>query len=317
MTLDPNKQIEVLIQPCQSVLPAAGVAQLETSLQSALDMLDLKWVLTRGQWYRPGRVVDPGHQPVASHLAAWAEELEAESGMDGLLDTCQQHGYLATRYIGHSHYFTLPTGENADQFIQIEIEELHEVIERPLYADGWYPESIEEFIDPEDLVVPAQAVELNALYQPRRWVQMPDLIDGLKQESRSMKNLRRFFSDWQQSSASESDHFCRHWILALREHLDSDGEPALTIRPVNTFTGAEATLPEATSLHGAELANLIHSYDRAHGYPFAWFFSLISSKGSNYWLADTVLKDQLGAYDYLAARDLKVLRSWDAKPYSV
>ncbi|MEW7996397.1 MAG: hypothetical protein AB2825_18395, partial [Candidatus Thiodiazotropha endolucinida] len=70
-------------------------------------------------------------------------------------------------------------------------------------------------------------------------------------------------------------------------------------------------------LSGAELANAVHGYDRVLGYPFAWYFMMLGSTASNYTLADAVLQDQMGAYDYLPKRDLKVLREWEAKPYGV
>jgi hypothetical protein len=76
-------------------------------------------------------------------------------------------------------------------------------------------------------------------------------------------------------------------------------------------------LPSGEILRGAELANAIHGYDRQLGYLFAWFFIMLSRKAANYSLAEAVLGDQVGAYDYLPARDLKVLRQWEERPYAV
>ena len=70
-------------------------------------------------------------------------------------------------------------------------------------------------------------------------------------------------------------------------------------------------------IRGAKLANAIHGYDRRLGYPFAWYFMMLGQKAENYALADAVLADQMGAYDYLPARDLKVLRQWEQSPYGV
>ena len=68
---------------------------------------------------------------------------------------------------------------------------------------------------------------------------------------------------------------------------------------------------------GSELANRIHGYDRSVGYPFAWYFNMLGNKAENYTVADAVLKDLMGAYDYLPARDLKVLRQWEERPYGI
>jgi len=44
---------------------------------------------------------------------------------------------------------------------------------------------------------------------------------------------------------------------------------------------------------------------------------MLSSHSENYTLAEAVLRDQMGAYDYLPAKDLKVLRQWEERPYGV
>jgi hypothetical protein len=66
---------------------------------------------------------------------------------------------------------------------------------------------------------------------------------------------------------------------------------------------------------GAGLANLIHGFDRVVGYPFAWYFHMLTHKPVPHQLAEAVHADLMGAYEYLLARDLKVLRDWHARPY--
>jgi hypothetical protein len=44
---------------------------------------------------------------------------------------------------------------------------------------------------------------------------------------------------------------------------------------------------------------------------------MLGSKAENFAVAEAVLRDQMGAYDYLPAKDLKVLRSWEERPYGV
>ncbi|MEJ2621230.1 MAG: hypothetical protein P8163_13480 [Candidatus Thiodiazotropha sp.] len=114
------------------------------------------------------------------------------------------------------------------------------------------------------------------------------------QENQSMSNLQRFFRDWSASSAGDHGLFCAHWILALREYLDSDGEYCLSAKPYSTFQDdPSAVVPDETP-QGAELANAIHGYDRVVGGPFAWYFNMLSGKSKNFTLAEAVLKDQMG-----------------------
>ena len=72
-----------------------------------------------------------------------------------------------------------------------------------------------------------------------------------------------------------------------------------------------------TKLQGAELAKAIHGYDRKLGYPFAWYFIMLRRKTANFDLAEAVLRDQMGVYDYLPAKCLKVIREWEKRTYAV
>ena len=130
-------------------------------------------------------------------------------------------------------------------------------------------------------------------------------------------NLQRFFQDWQHSSAADSAPFCRYWVLALREYNDSDGERRFNVRPVSILPDEVPEHLPPVSLEGAELANAMHDYDHWLGYPFAWFFTMLSCKAANFRLAEAVLRDQMGSYDYLPAQDLAVLRQWAEMPYAV
>ena len=66
-----------------------------------------------------------------------------------------------------------------------------------------------------------------------------------------------------------------------------------------------------------QLANLIHGFDRHMGYHFAWYFHMLTLRRVSYKLAEAVHADQMGAFDYLPARDLTLLREWYDAPYSL
>jgi len=181
----------------------------------------------------------------------------------------------------------------------------------------WYPDSLEELLDPVDFPRLSPTPVGAPFYRFRRVTPIASLLDATAEEPGSFSALRRFLEDWEQSSAAEGEHFCRHWVLALREYMDRDGEVRQTATPVSTFSGTLPELPPGERLGGAELARAIHAYDRIVGYPFAWFFHMLSRQAENYQLARAVLRDLMGAYDYLPARDLKVLRQWEARSYAV
>lgn len=292
--------------------PAAFCGDLKTLMPAQ----EFEWVMTRGRWHRLGGIVDRNYQPVAGNIVAWVES-EAVDDVEELFTRYMDAGHFVTQLAGKTHYFTAALGDSPEDFVQLEIEELCEVLNRPLIDLDWVPDSIEEFIDPPDYPVLEPEPVGNPYYQFRRVTPIAKLLDEASKENQALLNLKRFFEDWRNSSAFEGEHFCKNWALALREYMDSDGEYRTTARPVSTFAEKLPDLPPPETLQGAELANAIHSYDRQLGYPFAWYFIMLSQKAANYDLADAVLQDQIGAYDYLPARDVKVLRQWEEMPYGV
>jgi hypothetical protein len=306
---------DLLAQLCSRLDASLGLDHLQSQIRCLMPDLGFAWVLTRGHWHRLGGVVDADYRPVDDNIVRWAER-ESGADVDRLIVRYADEGYFATRLAGKTHFFTVPCGPKAEDFIQLEIEELQEVLDRPLLARDWYPESLEELLDPLDYPRLEPEPIGKPYYQFRRLTPIADLL-GESPRTRALADLRRFFEDWDRSSACEGDHFCRHWILAQREYMNSDGECRRVARPVSTLNGDLPELPPGESLHGSKLANAIHGYDRHLGYPFAWFFIMLSSRSANYGLAEAVLRDQMGAYDYLPARDLKVLRGWEERPYAV
>lgn len=308
--------MEQLAQFCAQADAKAGPKALVPELGKLLPELEFDHVLTRGGWHRLGGVVDADRKLVAEHIDKWAEH-EADGDIDELTAKHMDSGYFATRLAGKTHYFTAPVGESAEDFVQLEIEELQAVLDRPLFEADWYPDSLEDFIDPLDRerLDPDPVGEPSYLF--RRITPIAKMLSEAPRGNQALHNLHRFFEDWRHSSAGDGTPCCRHWALALSEYMDSDGERRLTAKPVATFVEDMPELPPGDELQGVELANTLHRYDRHMGYAFAWYFNMLASKASNFALAEAVLRDQMEAYDYLPAKDLKVLRAWEERPYGV
>lgn len=306
---------EALTRLCSELKPLQGVEALVEAVNRLIPDLQFSAVLSRGGWHRLGGVVDGDYRRVAGNIAHWVEQ-QSEGDFEGLIARYGDSGYFATRLSGKTHFITAPRGESPQDFIQIEIEELRETLDRPLIASDWYPNSVEEFLDPLDCSrVKAEPVG-EAYYQFRRITSIGDLLDSAP-SSRKIDNLRRLFADWSASSAGEHAAFCDHWVLALSEYRDREGLPQITVKPITTYSGEIPGLPQGQDTRGAALANAIHSYDRQLGYLFAWYFMMLGQKAGNLALANAVLADQMGAYEYLPKRDLKVLREWESRPYGV
>ncbi|MBF0255503.1 MAG: hypothetical protein HQL47_03375 [Gammaproteobacteria bacterium] len=306
---------EALTRLCEQFQPEQGIEVLVEAIGRLMPDLCFTPVLHRGGWHRLGGVVAADMTRVTGNILHWVEQC-CDGDVDELIAEYADAGYFATRLSGTTHYLTAQRGTEPQDFVQIEIEVLQEVLDRPLVIPDWYPDSIEEFLEPIGYPSAEPRPVAPPSYQFRRITSIADLI-GRRGAGRQIENLSRFFSDWAASTASDAHRFCDHWVLALREYQDREGLSQLVAKPVATFQDEALPLPQGEIVRGTDLANAIHGYDRQLGYPFAWYFMMLGQKSKHYGLADAVLADQMGAYEYLPARDLKVLRHWEKQPYGL
>ena len=309
--LDPNQTLVLRIaEACDALPPGASLRALMATIGGHLSGLGVRHALSRGGWYRLGGVLDQDRGRIADHVLAWAETLSG-GDIDVLMSQVQDLQGFVTRLNGRTHYLVVPTGPRAQDFIQIEVEELQEVLERHLTEPDWFPDSIAEFVDPLDFphVAPEPVGPPRFLF--RRLVQAPSLLES----NELSPNLYRFMEDWDRSSAGETTTFCEHWVLSIREYQDQEGDDRLSAKPVPVSAVTAPALPDGEVARGAQLANQIHDFDRVLGYPFAWYFHMLTNPKVSYRLAEAVHADLMGAYEYLPARDIKVLRDWHKAPY--
>lgn len=311
----PAFDVAALVEACQQAQAGTCEPSLLQQLHKVLPEYDFTPVLTRDGWYRIGGVVSSEGKHIHDKLEDW---LDAESGGDvlELYNKYSDQGLCASRYDGKTHYFVARTGNRPQDFIQLEIEELIEVLDRPLFNADEVPELLEELIDPVD----SEHFDYTPIGQPhyvfRRIIPIAEYLDSFDQELDIKPPIMRFMSDWQRSSAGETDDFCRHWVLSFREYVDGYGEPRFHAKPITTYSGEVPEIGHDIP-HGAELANLIHGFDRQLGYPFAWFFFMLTHKQVSHQIAEAIHDDLMGAYDYLPIRDMKVLRDWYDRGYGV
>jgi len=302
------------ISPAIEVMP--GHDALLDNLKQVYPGLEFSCALSRGGWYRIGGVVDKGGERIADNLAAWVEQ-ESAGDIAALLDQYAGAGYRATRLSGRTHYFVAPNGQGSADFVQLEVEEVREETDRLIGDPAWWPDTVEEFIDPVDYPRLEPTPVGRAHYLLRRITPIAAYLDKLSAKSESPLPIRRFLRDWEKSSAGEAGPLCHQWVFNLREYTDGYGEPMLQVRPMSTFTGELADLDPDASVRGVNLANLIHGFDRTLGYPMAWYFYLLTRKKVSPRVAEAIHNDLMGAYAYLPPRDIKVLNAWIDDPYAV
>lgn len=291
----------------QALIDALGKVQAGVTFQEAL---------MRGGWHRPGGVINAQGERIAEELSTWADQTSG-GDVNVLLEKIASQNLFATRLKGKTLYFVASTGDKAADFIQLEVEQIQEFIERPLWHEDWLPEDLGDFIDPLDPPEFTEQALGKPVYHFRRATYIPDLLAEMDKSDENFIKINRFLSEWDECSASETATFCDHWVLSLRREAGYREEVLIRAKPVSTYVEIIENMVLSEEDRGAKLANLIHGFDRKVGYPFAWYFFMLTNKYIDYNIAEAVFKDLMGAYAYLPARDLKILRRWHDKPYGI
>lgn len=305
---------------CVRIPATAGPAVLARELAAIAPQLAFRQTLARGGWYRLGGVVDAGGAHVADDLEIWAERELAAHGDDlgALCDAHADSGLRATRLTGRTHYFVAASGAAAADFVQLEIEELQEIVCHSLFEGDHLPSSIEELIDPRG-TTSAGGSDARPLGAPfltlRRLTPITGFLARMRAQKPEPQAIHRFVADWEASSAGAATQFSSHWVLAVREHLDRYRQALLQATPVAALNGTLPKFAAAFGIQGLALHDALVRYDKAAGYPMAWFFHMLTTKGAPHALASTVIDDMQTGFHYLPERDAAVVKAWLYRPY--
>jgi len=307
---------DALANACTMAQPAPDHHDLLQCIHAALPDRVFQHELSRSGWYRIGGIVTQQGERIAENLREWAER-EYANDIHALMDKCAHNNWFATRLQGQTHYFYASTGNGCRDFIQLEVEEVLEVLDHPLFDDDASLDDLEEFIDPLHVSRLEMEPVAEPRYQFRRATLITDLIEKLIDPEGKEPTIGRLLMDWERSSAFESAPFHHHWVLILSPYTDRYGEQQYSIKPLSTYTDILPTIDDSQIEPGTGLANLIHGFDRQLGYPMAWYFFMLGNCKVSPRLAEAIHLDLMSAYDYLPPRDVKVLQDWIEEPYSV
>jgi len=305
---------------CVRIPASAGTGALARELAQTVPHLAFRAVLTRGGWYRLGGVVDAAGMHVADDLEKWAEtELAArDDDLGALCDDYAGSGLMATRLTGRTHYLVAATGPAAADFIQIEIEELQEMACHVLFDADTHPGSIEELVDPRGDHDPcaSRGMPLGAPFLAlRRLTPVAEILARILAQKPEPQPIHRFIDAWEASSAGAATQFSNHWVLGVREHLDSYRQAIVHATPIAAVNGASPRFDGAFGVQGLSLYNALSRYDKAAGYPMAWFFNMITTRSVPHALSAAVMDDTQAGFRYLPDRDAAVVKAWLYRPY--
>jgi hypothetical protein len=276
------------------------------------------YALNRGGWYRQGGVIQPDGTRIADNLEAWAKaELDTCAGdMHDFVERHAKRGLLVTRHTGRTHYFVAAYGPAPADFLQLEVEELQEVMDRKLLDAAFPPDDLQELIEP----IAPDVLEAQPVGAPRyRFRRLIDMRQTVAEVSFAERNagLPRLLADWSHSSAAARGHFSDHWIVALREHQDRYRNPVVSVSLISCHARELKSFQWNIELSGVEMAAQLQAFDRAAGYPSAWYFHLVAGTITPPKIAYAVVRDLDERFSYLPDSEIALLRGWAASPYSV
>lgn len=308
-----------LIAEIEASTPRPHHAGLLAAISRVIPDCPFRFALTRGGWYRSGGILLAGGVRVADNLEDWVtRELAAcDDDLGEFMDRHGENELIATRHTGRTHYFVAPYGPGPSEYLQLEVEELQEVLDRRLWDAGSPPLDIQELIDPiKPAAVPAQAVGAPH-YRFRRLTDLRHVVAQMQAPVGTLPSLTRFMREWANSRVATTPHFSEHWIVALREHHDRYNNKVLTAVPVSRHARELKPFHWNCELSGLGAANQLRAFDRAAGYTGAWYFHLVSSGITPRNIAFAAMRDIDSGYNYLGDAETALLDGWLREPYSL
>lgn len=313
-TASPPTLDDTLRYLCTTVTPLPGHATLLDALRREGGP-DLTPRLSRGGWFRPGRIVNAKGHEVSADALHWLERAWVECGEDGaaFAEEYAESSLTLTLEQGVSHYFVAPCGPEPRDYLQLEVEELQEVISHPLGGCREPVDAVEALLERPAGSPPPQPLGLPR-YRFRRMTDIRAFVSRIEHQAGKPAPVLRFIDEWAASSAGRQRHFCDHWVLALSEHLDRYRQARAGAVPVAAYAPQWHAGPGA---RGTALAQQLHEFDRAAGYGFAWYFHLVSAHRVPRSTAPEVFADLQDGMAYLPERDAALVHAWMREPYGI
>lgn len=304
---------------CKKLIPGQNEDVLLNKLQSLIPDFPVRLALTGDEWYKLGGVVDMDGKRIASDLIEWVERtyLECGQNLQTLIDYTLEQKLIATKQTGKTLYFVVQTGDQAEDFVLIEIDKTHEVTDRMLVDESHPPEDLEEFIDPLQPFCIESFGLGHSRYTYRRKTDVKLFMEVINERHPDEHPVQRFMDDWNRSSAGQKQCLSEDWLIRPYRHTGRFGEQIVNVEIINIHKNNLPHLEDFAGKKGIALSNVLNRFDRQVGYPFAWFFYMTKGKGVSTHSAESVYKDISGDFAYLPERDEAVLRDWIARPYNV
>lgn len=302
---------------CKRLLPDRDNTTLLKKLTALYGHDQVSFAYQSKDWFQVGGIVDQTGQTVAKDLFEWVERTYLECGRDlqVLIDHILEQQLIATKVAGNTLYFSVNTGDNAEDAILIEIEKSQEKTDRLLVSPEDLPECKEDISDP---FLPSYVDGFNigpASYAYKGKTDIAVFMQSLSENHPDKHPIQRFIDDWNQSSAAKFN-FSEDWLIRPLKHVGRYGENVLNAELIPLRQSAMSNIETIIGKHGSDLHTVLKRFDKKAGYPFAWYFYMVTEQLTSK-SAEAVYEDISGDFAYLPASDEAILRAWMQDPYYI
>lgn len=282
-------------------------------LEELLPGVRFHYQLTRSGWYRPGGLISPIGEVITRDIESWLDQQEAHAeDFETLVAELEPLKLKVFNLNGSTHFFTVSSGPRPQDGWQLEIEELQEVLSRPLITEELIPE------DMADLLTPLEADNLEP--QPISWpvyrFSCLRPISELFSRSVNQSDLQRFFDEWQQITQN-SISFDRHWFFQISENLSRFKVAELRLQPRNIKADKLRLMPWDLTAPPSALSAQIRCFDKAAGFAGAWFLNMVAGNLVPRELPARLQRDWQDEYRYLPESMMALIRNWLHRPYTL
>lgn len=306
-----------LIHAIENASPRPHHSALLAAIDNIIPNSAFRFVLSKGGWHRAGGVLVADGRRLSQDLEPWVNTELAKCDDDFALfvERFGEAGLLVTRHTGCTHYFVAPYGPAPEDFLQLEVEELQEVMDRVLIDPAQPAQDRTELVEPTNYTKLAAHPVGSPTYRFVRLTDIRQVLVRQRSQGNASSPLARFMSDWVDSRASDNAHFCEHWLIGGLEHYQVDATTTFTATPLSLHLRTLKSFPWDASKTGVELGSQVRDFDRAAGYSGAWYFHLVASNLVPDSLVQALKRDLDNGYHYLAEKDLGLLEKLMVTPY--
>lgn len=306
--------VDAIRAACRELVPTRDHAELLRTISKALKAPARLALIDEG-WHCGGALIDGEGQRIADDFESWALE-QCGGDLTSLYAHFAGADYHVTGIRGRTFYITAPTGLEPLDFLQVEVDEVREVVERRLFEDDIVPDLVADLMEPSEYARPLSPPR----YRLRKVMSFADKAEQLVGEHKGDPRFRRFLDEWMVSSAGRSSRFCDHWVLSIMPYQAADGEHLLEARPIPT---AKVVLPDLARLRTGAVeyhpTRSVMALDVQAGYPMAWYFLQVTEHYAPYRCIQDVREDFIEpppGVARLAPHDMSILDNWVEVPYT-